>query len=164
MGCRVFGTASSRKLSTCEDLFGFERCIDRKSRKGLRAELGSLAGEFDILFDNVGDASLEAALSMLKAGGRAILCGRIAHYEAFKGECSFDPPFEMILMRRLRVQGFNIRDHMDRLGDAFRSLTSLADRGLLKQLDSICQGLESAPRALQELLGGSHTGKVLVEV
>ena len=101
---------------------------------------------------------------MMRPAGRAILCGRLAHYDRPGQEQNGAQPFKMILLNRLRIQGFNVRDHTDRFGAAFKKLSSLADRGLLKQVDSVCRGLESAPIALRDLLGGHYVGKVLVEI
>ena len=164
LGCRTFGTAGPEKLEICVKTFGFDHCFDRHSSQGVREELAAVTDGIDILFDNVGDEWLTSALSMMKPDGRVILCGRLAHYDRPKEVRESDQAFKTILLGRLCVQGFNIRDHAARFEAAFQKLVALADRGLLKQIDSACRGLEGAPGALRDLLAGRHVGKVVVEI
>jgi NADPH-dependent curcumin reductase CurA len=45
---------------------------------------------------------------------------------------------------------------------AAQALQALADAGKLRQIDTLCDGLASAPGALVGLLRGSMVGKVVV--
>jgi NADPH-dependent curcumin reductase CurA len=40
----------------------------------------------------------------------------------------------------------------------------MADQGLLQQVESVVHGLDAAPDALDGLLSGRYTGKVIVEL
>ena len=73
-------------------------------------------------------------------------------------------PFEAILLKQLRVEGFNIRNHVGQFGEASARLEALAEQGLLRQIDSVVHGLDAAPDALDGLLTGRYIGKVVVEL
>ena len=70
----------------------------------------------------------------------------------------------MILMQVFFQHFFNVRDHLDQLEASVLQLASLADRGLLAQVETVIRGLENAPATLLGLLNGKYTGKVLVEL
>jgi NADPH-dependent curcumin reductase CurA len=163
-GCRTIGASSAGKRDLCRRILGFDHCLDRASSSGLRDELSKSVAEIDIMFDNVGDETVSAALPLMRAGGRIVLVGRLAHYDRPEQPPRAESPLEAILLRRLRVQGFNVRDHVDRFDCATDRLVGLADRGMLIQVDTILRDLKSAPRALCGLLNGQYTGKVLVEL
>ena len=163
-GCRTVGATSAGKFKVCVDSFGYQICVDRESPNGLAAELAWVTDGIDVAFDNVGDATLNATIPLMKPRGRIILCGRLASYDQPAASYSVGANWELTLMRRLRVQGFNVRDHLQHLEASVRQLVSLADRGLLMQVDTVIQGLENAPATLLGLLNGKYTGKVLVEL
>ena len=93
-----------------------------------------------------------------------ILCGRIAHYDTPPTANAPVGPFALILMRSLRVEGFNLRAHATRFDGALAKLRALADAGKLRQVDAVSHGLASAPAALCGLLQGRFFGKVVVEL
>ena len=65
----------------------------------------------DVNFENVGGEIMETVISRMNLNGRVVLCGLISGYnsdEPMRG------PFKLILMKRLRVQGFIVIDFLDR--------------------------------------------------
>lgn len=163
-GCRTIGSTSAGKLEVCRESFGYQFCVDRDSPSGLAAELAKLTDEIDVVFDNVGDVTLNAVVPLMRPRGRIILCGRLASYDQPVPSPKLDGHWELMLMRRLRVEGFNVRDHLDQLERAVLELASLADCGLLVQVETVIRGLENAPATLVGLLSGKYKGKVLVEL
>ena len=136
-GCRTIGAASAGKHELCRRILNFDVCIDRTSAAGMRNELLKSGDQIDILFDNVGDETVSAALPMLCTGGRVILVGRLAHYDRPEQTPPSESLLEAILLRRLRVQGFNVRDHADRFEASVERLIGMADSGKLIQVDSM---------------------------
>ncbi len=163
-GCHTIGATSAGKFKVCRESFGYQLCVDRDSPDGLAAELAKVSDGIDVVFDNVGDVTLNAVAPLMRPRGRIILCGRLASYDQAVPSQSVDACWELMLMRRLRVEGFNVRDHLDQLEVSVLQLASLADRGVLAQVETVIRGLENAPATLLGLLNGKYTGKVLVEL
>jgi len=93
--------------------------------------------------------------------GRVVLCGLISGYT------KEDPGFVSlgnILVRRLRVQGFIILDYASRFMEAATQLGQWKMFGKLKDRETIVEGLEKAPDAINMLFTGGNTGKLIVKV
>jgi NADPH-dependent curcumin reductase CurA len=69
-----------------------------------------------------------------------------------------------ILTKRLKVQGFIVSDHYDRLGAFHRDMAGWVHAGQVKYREDLTLGLENAPAAFLGLLKGSNFGKVVVQV
>ena len=69
-----------------------------------------------------------------------------------------------ILVRKLRVQGFIIFDHLDRLAPFLAEVAPMVASGALHYRETITEGLENAPAAFMSLLEGGNFGKQLVRV
>lgn len=80
---RVIGSAgSAEKVALLTDRYGYDAAFDYKQAP-VREQLRGLAGDgIDVYFDNVGGDHLEAALDVMRNGGRAALCGAISAYNA----------------------------------------------------------------------------------
>lgn len=164
MGCRVIGIAGGRdKCAALIDHYGFDGAIDYK-RDDVDARLRELCPQgIDIYFDNVGGETLDRALAQMNLYGRVVSCGSISSYND-DGRVPGPKNYGLILMRRLKVQGFIVLDYAARYAEAFRALTALHRRGQLKwQLHSI-DGLENAVQAVRMLYTGGNNGKLMVKV
>jgi NADPH-dependent curcumin reductase CurA len=67
-------------------------------------------------------------------------------------------------MQRATMRGFIVSDHAEEFPAAFAYLTDLYARGQLKGDETIVDGFEQAPEAMQRLFTGEKTGKLLVHV
>lgn len=163
MGCKVIGIAGGpRKCAILRDELGFDDAIDYRAAPDLTKAVGALLPDgADIYFDNVGGPMLDSMLPAMKPLGRVLICGYMSGYEA-SGEAPAMRNHKLISFRRLRVEGFSVRDHIPDHAAAAQSLCKLADAGQLRQIETVCQGLSEAPGALVGLLRGSMTGKVIV--
>ena len=77
------------------------------------------------------------------------------------------PPFEgmnVILRKRVHLQGFIVTDHLDRWAYARGALETAHAAGSLVAFETIVDGLPAAPRALAGLLRGDGLGKLLVKI
>jgi NADPH-dependent curcumin reductase len=70
----------------------------------------------------------------------------------------------LILMSRLRIQGFIVSEHMEVWPEALKELGMLVGTGKLKPRESIAQGIEAAPEAFLGLLKGKNFGKQIVKL
>jgi NADPH-dependent curcumin reductase CurA len=90
-----------------------------------------------------------------------VLCGLISGYtKEDPGLASFG----MVLVKRLRVQGFIILDYTHRYMEAATQLGKWKMFGKLKDRETIVEGLEKAPEAINMLFTGANIGKLLVKV
>ena len=165
-GCRTVGIAGGPdKCKYAVEELGFDACIDYK----LHQEASSLSralkeacpAGIDGYFENVGGMVLDAVLSRMNAFGRIAVCGMIAGYNGAPLPMTYPA---LILMNRLKVQGFIVSEHMEFWPEALKELGMLVASGKLRARESIAQGLEAAPEAFLGLLKGKNFGKQLVKL
>jgi hypothetical protein len=165
-GCRTVGIAGGpEKCKYAVDELGFDACIDYKLHKDA-ASLSKALKEacpagIDGYFENVGGMVLDAVLLRMNAFGRIAVCGMIAGYDG--APLPMTNP-ALILVSRLKVQGFIVSEHMGVWPEALKELGTLVATGKLKPRESIAQGIEAAPEAFLGLLKGKNFGKQLVKL
>ncbi len=165
-GCRVVGIAGGPdKCAYATTELGMDACIDYK----LHADASSLSKALkqacpdgiDGYFENVGGMVLDAVLTRMNAFGRIAVCGMIAGYNGAPLPLSYPA---LILVSRLKVQGFIVSEHMEVWPEALKELGGLVASGKLRPRESIAQGLAAAPEAFLGLLKGKNFGKQLVQL
>ncbi len=82
-GCRVIGIAGTdEKINYVVDELGFDAGVNYKS-EDIPTRLGTFCPDgIDIYWDNVGGELADAAIEKIASGGRAVICGQIAQYNA----------------------------------------------------------------------------------
>ncbi|WP_020591951.1 NADP-dependent oxidoreductase [Kiloniella laminariae] len=164
-GCRTVGiTGSDDKAKRCRKEFGYDAVINYKTCQGedLSAELATACPKgVDVYFDNVSGPISDAVMSFFNVGARMTVCGVIGISPA---HLSGPRVARTLLVKRARMQGFLIFDHMHRLSEAVEGLLPLFKAGKLNYSEEIYEGLEQAPVGLENLLAGSNQGKVLVKL
>lgn len=166
MGCRAVGLAGGPdKCKAVVQEFGFDACIDYRQHpdlKSLSAALKQACPQgIDGVFENVGGLILDAVLLRANAFSRVALCGMIAGYN---GEPIPLAAPQLILVNRMKVQGFIVSEHMQHWPQALRELGGAVASGQLKYRESVAQGIEAAPEAFIGLLKGKNFGKQLVKL
>ncbi|MEO3858424.1 NADP-dependent oxidoreductase [Acrocarpospora sp. B8E8] len=161
---RVVGSAGTpAKVAYLVDGLGFDGAFDYHVESLSECVATNIPDEIDVYFDNVGGGHLQAALDSMNQHGRIVVCGAIGEYNALQGQPG---PSNLIyvLTKRLRMEGFTIREHMAEY-PAFvaRATTWLLD-GQLRSTDTVVSGLESAVDAFRDLLAGRNIGKMLVRL
>ncbi len=165
-GCRAVGIAGGKeKCDYVVNELGFDACIDYKAAsdpKALYTMLKEATPQgVDGYFENVGGEILDAVLSRMNPFGRIAVCGMIAGYD---GEPLPLKNPQLILVSRLKIEGFIVSEHMDVWPQALSELGGAVAQGKLKFRESVAQGLESAPEAFMGLLKGKNFGKQLVKL
>ncbi len=165
-GCRVVGVAGGAdKCRYVVDELGFDACIDYKAYPDSRSFYAALKEAtpkgIDGYFENVGGMILDAVMLRMNAFGRIAMCGMIAGYDG--------QPLPMqnpglILVNRLKIEGFIVSEHIEVWPEATMELGTLVATGKLKFRESIAQGIASAPEAFLGLLKGKNFGKQLVKL
>jgi NADPH-dependent curcumin reductase CurA len=165
-GCRVVGIAGGKdKCDYVVQELGFDACIDYKEHpdylslsKALRQ---ACPQGIDGHFENVGGMVLDAVMLRTNAFARIALCGMIAGYNG--GPLPMTNP-ALILVNRLRLEGFIVSEHMEVWPEALKELGSLVGTGQLRPRETVAQGLQAAPEAFLGLLKGKNFGKQLVKL
>ncbi|MDE2077632.1 MAG: NADP-dependent oxidoreductase [Burkholderiales bacterium] len=165
-GCRVVGFAGGAdKCDYVVKELGFDACIDYKAHpdpKSLYLALKEATPQgIDGYFENVGGAILDAVMLRMNAFGRIAMCGMIAGYE---GQPLPMANPSLILVSRLKIEGFIVSEHPEVWPDATQELGGMVAKGQMKFKESIAQGLASAPQAFLSLLKGKNFGKQLVKL
>lgn len=162
-GCRAVGIAGGEdKCRWLVEELGFDAAIDYKSGD-LRSQLKTSAPEgIDVFFDNVGGATLEAALSRLARGARVVICGAISQYNA-SGELRGPANYMQLLVARASMTGFVIFDYADRYREAVVQLADWLRSGDLRSREQVVEGgIGDFPEVLLKLFRGDNTGKLIL--
>lgn len=165
-GCRVVGIAGGpEKCKYAVEELGFDECIDYRVHNDLKTMAKALKDAcpngIDGYFENVGGYILDAVLLRTNAFARIALCGMIAGYD---GQPLPMANPALILVNRLKIEGFIVSEHMDVWPEALKELGMLVGTGKLRPRESVAQGIASAPEAFLGLLKGKNFGKQLVKL
>ncbi|MEI8264191.1 MAG: NADP-dependent oxidoreductase [Betaproteobacteria bacterium] len=165
-GCRVVGLAGGAdKCAYVTEELGFDACIDYRQHPDLKSMLRALKeaapNGIDGHFENVGGLILDAVMLRMNAFGRIAFCGMIAGYN---GEPIPMANPSLILVSRLKLQGFIVSEHMNLWPHALKELGTMVATGKLKYRETVADGLAAAPEAFLGLLKGRNFGKQLVKL
>lgn len=165
-GARAVGVAGGpEKCAVVVNEFGFDACIDYRAHPEPKALYKALQAAcpngIDGIFENVGGAVFDCGLGLTNAFARVAVCGMISGYN---GEPIplHDP--RIILVNRLRVEGFIVSEHMEHWPAALAELGQRVGSGQMKYRESVAHGLAAAPEAFFGLLKGRNFGKQLVKL
>lgn len=165
-GCRVVGIAGGpEKCQYAVQELGYDACVDYRQHKdaySLAKALKDVCPKgIDGYFENVGGMVMDAVMLRMNAFGRIALCGMIAGYDS--QPLPMTNP-SLILISRLKLEGFIVSEHMEVWPEALAELGGLVAQGKLRPRETIAQGIESAPEAFLGLLKGRNLGKQLVKL
>ena len=163
-GARVVGIAGGpEKCAWIVDELGFDAAVDYKAYDWRDQLKTATPDGIDLDFENVGGEIMEAVFARLNVGARVALCGLISGYN------ETEPPpgprsFGNLLVNRVKLQGFIILDYYPRFGEAVAELAKLAAEGKLKAEETVVEGFEKLPEALNMLFAGENRGKLVVHI
>ena len=166
MGCRAVGLAGGPdKCKAVVEEFGFDACIDYRQHPDLKSLSAALKEAcpkgIDGYFENVGGLILDAVMLRANAFSRIAMCGMIAGYN---GEPIPMAAPQLILVNRMKVQGFIVSEHMAHWPQALKELGLGVASGKLRYRETVAEGIEAAPEAFIGLLKGRNFGKQLVKL
>ena len=160
--CRAVGIAGGpEKCKWIVEELGFDAAVDYKA-PDWRQQLEAVTPDgIDVNFENVGGEIMEAVMARMNLFSRMPLCGMISGYntdEPMRGD------FSPILMRRINVRGFIVTDFIEKYAEATMELATWVATGKIKSQETIVEGLESAPTAVNKLFEGENLGKLVVKI
>jgi NADPH-dependent curcumin reductase len=141
---------------------GFDACVDHKAPDFAEQLKNATPKGVDGLFENVGGQPFALTMNRMNDFGRIAICGLIASYEGAEKTTLSD--MRIMLVRRLKMQGFIVSEYMKDWPAALNELIGLASTGKLKWREEIAVGIESAPSAFLGMLKGKNFGKQLVKL
>ena len=165
-GCRVVGIAGGQdKCAYVVKELGFDACIDYTEHKDYvslsKALKEACPDGIDGHFENVGGMVLDAVMLRMNQFGSIAVCGMIAGYN---GQPIPMANPSLILVNRMKVQGFIVSEHPDDWPLALQELGGLVGSGQFRPRETVAQGLASAPEAFFGLLKGKNFGKQVVQI
>lgn len=165
-GCRAVGIAGGPdKCRYVVEELGFDACVDYKQHPDLKSLSKALKDAcpngIDGHFENVGGLILDAVMLRCNAFARIAVCGMIAGYD---GQPLPMANPALILVNRMKIQGFIVSERMDLWPAALKELGTLVATGKLKYRETVAEGIASAPEAFLGLLKGRNFGKQLVKL
>jgi len=165
-GARVVGIAGGPdKCRSVKEELGFDECIDYRQFPDVKSMSGALKAAcpngIDGYFENVGGHLLDAVMLRSNAFARIAMCGMIAGYN---GEPIPMTMPQLILVNRMKIEGFIVSEHMEAWPEALKELGTLVATGKLKYKETVSQGIETAPASFFGLLKGKNQGKQLVKL
>jgi NADPH-dependent curcumin reductase CurA len=163
-GHTVIGSAGGAdKIAFLKEI-GVDHAIDYKAEPDLTAALLRAAPEgFDVYFENVGGAHMEAALMAAKPFARFALCGMISDYnntDLGKGVRGL----VMAVGKSLSLRGFIVSNHADLQAAYVQELAGWVAEGKFRHRETVKEGIENAPAAFLGLFKGENLGKMLVRL
>jgi len=162
-GARVVGIAGGpEKCALLTDQLGFDAAVDHRADDWAAQLRNATPKGIDVDFENVGGDIMDAIFTRLNVGARVALCGLISGYN------DADPPpgpraFGNLLIQRATLQGFIVLDHFGRAGEATAEIGGLIAEGKLTPLETVVEGFEQLPTAINMLFDGKNIGKLVVK-
>lgn len=160
-GATVIGVAgSAEKVTLLTEVLGADRAVNRHDGPAVDLLREAAPNGIDLYFDNVGGEQLEAALDVLKTGGRAVICGAVS-----SGSGSGAPAnYRNLIYQELTMRGFTVTAH-ESLRERFESeVGAWLAEGRVRSLHTVFDGIERAPEAFESLLHGGSSGRVIVSM
>jgi len=166
-GCKVIGVTSTReKADRLLEFGGFDAVIAYKE-EDLEKQLGELAPEgFDVFFDNVGGAQLDAGSKHMKVGGRIVQVGCCSEIDNYAdGNIRGWKEYHRMAARELLVGGFLLTHHLSKIPGALLSMLLMISRGKLKTAETVVHGgLDKWAECVDRLHTGDCFGRLVLSL
>ncbi|OBG34741.1 MULTISPECIES: NADP-dependent oxidoreductase [Mycolicibacter] len=163
-GARVVGIAGGpEKCALLTDQLGFDAAVDYRADDWARQLAAATPNGIDVDFENVGGDIMDAIFARVNVGARIALCGLISGYN------ETNPPpgpraFGNLLIQRATLKGFIVLDHFLRAPQANTEISELIGAGKLTPLETVVDGFEQLPSAINMLFDGKNVGKLVVKI
>jgi NADPH-dependent curcumin reductase CurA len=164
LGCRAVGIAGGpKKVRLCVDEFGYDAALNYHA-DNLESGIAAACPEgVNIYYDNTAGPISDIAYRHLARGARVVVCGT-ASVPSWSGWPTGPRVERHLLVKRARMQGFVIFDHMDLYESSVAQLADWVREGSLRYREDILEGIEACPDALAGLYRGENLGKRLIRL
>ena len=164
-GARVVGIAGGQeKCSLLSEGLGFDAAVDHRAEDWREQLKAATPDGIDVDFENVGGELMAAVFARLNLHARVALCGLISGYNESASQPGLRETFGSLLVKRASVQGFIILDHYAKLAEVSAQLAEWIADGSLEPLETVVEGFEQLPSAINMLFDGANVGKLVVRI
>lgn len=165
-GARVVGIAGGpEKGAVLTGKLGFDAAVDHRAEDWRDQLEAATADGIDVDFENVGGEIMDAIFARLNLRARVALCGLISGYnEGAAPVAGSRDAFGSLLIKRATLRGFIVLDHYDKLARVSAQLAEWIADGSLEPLETVVEGFEQLPSAINMLFDGANVGKLVVRV
>ena len=169
-GCRAVGIVGrEEKRRVALDTFGYDACVSHLSPTFAEDLAAACPDGVDVYFENVGGAVFDATSRLFNHGARYVICGIIAERPAGKSATGkqqiMERSADLRAARAVEVHELSVGNFVDSHFDRF--LPEMAEwyrQGLVAYREDIRDGIETAPAAYIDMMGGGNLGKTLIRV
>jgi NADPH-dependent curcumin reductase CurA len=163
-GARVIGIAGGPdKTAYLVDQLGFDAAIDYK-HEDVSARLRELCPDgVNGFFDNVGGPILDAVLDNLALRARVTICGAVSQYDDMD-DITGPSMYLRLAERQSRMEGFAYFHFPESIRPATEELAAWVVDGSIVLPETVLDGIDRYPEALQFMFEGGNIGKLLVRV
>jgi NADPH-dependent curcumin reductase len=164
LGCRTVGIAGGAiKQKLCVDEFGYDAAIDYKEGDLLTKLAAACPQGADVYFDNTAGPISDSVHQNLALRARVVICGT-ASVPVWNPRPSGLRVERILLVKRVRMQGFIIFDHEAQFSETIDRLASWVREGRLRYREDVLHGIEAAPDAIAGLYRGENLGKRIIKL
>lgn len=166
LGMRVVGVAGGpRKCAWLKDEAGFDAVIDYKAEPDLTAAIAAACPKgVDVLFDNVGNESVDRVLPLMRLRGRVVVSGQVADYNIEPASRYGLKNTAVFITHRVRMEGLVVFDDLRQFPEAQAVIAGRIADGALKIAIEEFDGVENFPEAFCGLFRGENFGRRLVRL
>lgn len=168
-GNKVIAAAGGpRKKAFLLEELGVDAAIDYKAEpnltKALAREVKAIgATGIDVNFENVGGDHLQAALALANVRARFAICGMISQYNSMEAP-TVPRNLTQLMTRSIRMEGFIVLDQRDLEPQFLADMTAWHKAGLIRQAETVFDGLDKSLDAFWSLFTGGNLGRTLVKL
>jgi NADPH-dependent curcumin reductase CurA len=165
---RVIGsTGSPDKAERLVSELGYDQVVLRGTGS-FDAQLAEAAPEgVDVVIDTVGGEQLVAALGLAKQGARVVLVGALSGQLAARrtgGVAPVELDTFHLVVKGISLFGYAGADHPDVEAEWIKRFGGWLRSGEVRFPHTLIEGLDHAPQALPDLIGGRCFGGAIVKV
>jgi len=154
----IVGTDEKANWITKE--LGFDHAINYKT-DNVDEKLSELAPNgIDGYFENVGGPITHEVLLRCNNFARVAFCGAISAYN--EGGHATLSCYDMILMRRITIQGFICLDHIAEMPEVIAFMSQHVKEGRIKHKADVREGIDNFVDIFNLLFSGGNTGKLMI--
>jgi len=163
-GCKVIGSAGSEeKCKYATEELALDACFNYKTTSPAEGLKQHAPDGIDIYWDNVGGATLDAALGAMKEGGRVVKCGSISEYNTPADQRHKLENEALMEKKNITAQQFFLFQYVKEFGAGLQQLKTWYDEGKLKMRETVYEGHANITQALVDIFHGKNIGKMVIK-
>ena len=162
---RVGGSASAGKHDWLLGEARFDAVVDYRAPDYVQQIAAAMPEGIDVLFDNVGNASIDMLLPLMRPGGRIVISGQVADYNSDLDDVPGIRNTRHFISHRLRMEGLVVFDDMRDFPAAQAEMADMIVAGDLRYREIVHDGLDRLPNVFASLFEpGADFGRRIVRI